>query len=269
MFPPSRIISCIKTPNSVSSEGAGHLPIAQGQPPMDFFDRHDRFFQTSIVGTRLPNGNRSPRLSYRYQAIIERNRALFPKARVLDLASHDGRWSLAALDAGATYVAGIEGRHAYVAAACENFTAYNVASNRYSFVQGDVPSSMSTLESGSFDLILCLGIFYHTIRHYDFFEQFYRLNARHVILDTEITPANDPLVLFRYENHQDNGTLQLTKGMTRSIVGIPSHAMIAMLAEHFQFAWKMVDWNSFGITRWDGIDDYQSDRRRTYVLQRG
>lgn len=235
---------------------------------MHFFDRHDRFFETSLIGTRLPDGNRSPRLVYRYEAIVARNRALFPKARVLDLASHDGRWSLAALDAGAASVAGIEGRHAYVAAAYKNFAAYSVESNRYLFVQGDVPAAMGAFESGSFDLILCLGIFYHTIRHYEFFDQFRRLNAPHVILDTEIIHANDPLVFFRYENHQDNGTLRLTHGTTRSIVGIPTHAMITLLCDQFRFAWQIVDWSSFGITRWDGIEDYHADRRRTYVLKR-
>jgi hypothetical protein len=84
---------------------------------MSFFDRYSRFFDTSGIGTRLPDGSRSPRLSYRYKAIIERNQALFAGARVLDLASHDGRWSLAALDSGAASVTGIEGRQLYVSAA--------------------------------------------------------------------------------------------------------------------------------------------------------
>ena len=136
---------------------------------MHFFERHDRFFETSDVGTRLPDGTRSPRLRYRHEAIIERNRALFPAARVLDLASHDGRWSLAALDAGASFVLGIEGRKHFVVASNENFAAYDVASNRYSFLQGDLPSAMTTLVPGSFEVILCLGFFYHTVRHYEFF----------------------------------------------------------------------------------------------------
>jgi hypothetical protein len=41
-----------------------------------------------------------------------------------------------------------------------------------------------------------------------------------------------------------------------------------MLCDHFGFAWHNSDWRSFGIERWDGMEDYQDDRRRTYVLTR-
>jgi hypothetical protein len=236
---------------------------------MHFFDKYDRFFDTSRIGTRLADGKRSPRLTYRYKAIVEHNRMLFPEVHILDLASHDGRWSLAALDAGAASVVGIEGRYSNLASAYRNFAAYEVSPDRYSFIHGDVPSAMDKFEPKSFDLILCLGIFYHTVHHYDFFHQFYRLGARHVILDTEIARDEGPLVNFRFEDHNadDGQTLQSTNGLPRSIVGIPSHAMIAMLCDQFQFSWQIVDWKAFGIERWDGMEDYHADNRRTYVLE--
>ena len=64
------------------------------QRVMEFFDKYSRFFDTSSVG------NWPDRLNSRYRAIISANKSLFDGARVLDLASHDGRWSYAALDAG-------------------------------------------------------------------------------------------------------------------------------------------------------------------------
>ena len=236
---------------------------------MGFFERHDRFFETSRVGTRLPGGDRSPRLTYRYEAIIGRNRAIYQEARVLDLASHDGRWSLAALDAGAATVIGIEGRHRYVAAAYKTFAAYNVDADRYTFLQGDVPSAMGAFDPGSFDLILCLGIFYHSVRHYEFFDQFYRLGAGHIILDTEVDRGEGALIRFRRENDDGEfGSLRSTKGLPHSLVGIPSYSMIEMLCDYFRFTWRVIDWRSFGIEKWDGIEDYRDDRRRTYVLTR-
>ena len=70
-----------------------------------FFDEHPRFLDTGSVFTERH------RLNLRHRAIIERNRDILAGARVLDIASHDGRWSFAALKAGAAHVTGIEARH--------------------------------------------------------------------------------------------------------------------------------------------------------------
>ena len=56
-----------------------------------FFDAYPRFFETSQTSTQ------PWRLNLRHEAIFGDNAAAFPGARVLDIASHDGRWSLAAL----------------------------------------------------------------------------------------------------------------------------------------------------------------------------
>ena len=57
---------------------------------MGFFSTHSRFFESSVVGS-WPE-----RLDARYEAIVTPNKDAFTGARVLDLASHDGRWSFAA-----------------------------------------------------------------------------------------------------------------------------------------------------------------------------
>ena len=56
-----------------------------------FFDAYPRFYETSK--TSASRG----RLNLRYEAIFGENADVFRGARVLDIASHDGRWSLAAL----------------------------------------------------------------------------------------------------------------------------------------------------------------------------
>ena len=90
---------------------------------MHFFDKYSGLLKTSTTGVWRD------RLVGRYEAIIERNRACFDGARVLDIASHDGRWSLAALDAGAQHVTGIEIRESLVAKSHENMEAEGVAVN--------------------------------------------------------------------------------------------------------------------------------------------
>lgn len=69
---------------------------------MKFFDPYAQFLTTSATSA-------SPsRLNARHAAIIQGNLELFRGKRVLDIASHDGRWSFAALHAGAKHVTGIE-----------------------------------------------------------------------------------------------------------------------------------------------------------------
>src|SRR5215469_18424573 len=69
-----------------------------------FFERFPRFYLSSSTAAT------SARLNLRYEAIFGENRDIFAGASVLDLASHDGRWSLAALATGARSVIGIEAR---------------------------------------------------------------------------------------------------------------------------------------------------------------
>ena len=91
-----------------------------------FFDAFPRFYETTQ--THASAG----RLNLRYEAIFTQNADVFKDARVLDIASHDGRWSLAALRSGAAEVVGIEARDDLVKAARENLAAY-APGTRYDF----------------------------------------------------------------------------------------------------------------------------------------
>jgi 23S rRNA G2069 N7-methylase RlmK/C1962 C5-methylase RlmI len=117
-----------------------------------FFDEYSRFYQTTGTGLE-PN-----RLYQRWRMIIDQNRALYHGARVLDLASHDGRWSFSALKAGAQFVKGVEARAELVRRAHENFAYYGVPSSCYHFVCEDAVKFLSENRM-KFDIVLNLGFF--------------------------------------------------------------------------------------------------------------
>ena len=71
---------------------------------MGFLDKFPRFYTTSHTS---PDPHR---LNSRYEAIIAKNADRLAGKRVLDIASHDGRWTFAALSAGAAHVTGAEPR---------------------------------------------------------------------------------------------------------------------------------------------------------------
>jgi len=70
-------------------------------------------------------------LSARHAAIVETNADKLAGCRVLDIASHDGRWSFAAPQAGAAHIVGIEPRVELVDNARETFSLYGTEPERF------------------------------------------------------------------------------------------------------------------------------------------
>ena len=74
---------------------AANTEALDSDDPRGWFARYPRFLSSSRTDVR------GRRMAYRHRALIERHASILDGARVLDLASHDGRWSFAALQAGA------------------------------------------------------------------------------------------------------------------------------------------------------------------------
>lgn len=149
-----------------------------------FFDDHPEFLETSSTATY------KLRLNWRHRAMIESNAELLKGARVLDIASHDGRWSLAALEAGAREVVGIEGRPELVARAEEHFRNVGASEDSYRFIAGDVFDVLAVdndHDLGEFDVVMCLGFLYHTLRYPELFSAIRRLRPHHLIVDTQVS----------------------------------------------------------------------------------
>ena len=81
------------------------------EPALHFFDRYDRIKFTEAEDRQGGLGVfAKKRRRDRYEAMIGRNRELFQTAQVLDFQCGSGIWSLAALDAGAAHVVGVDSR---------------------------------------------------------------------------------------------------------------------------------------------------------------
>jgi hypothetical protein len=230
-----------------------------------FFDDYPRFQETSQTSAALD------RLNLRHHAIIAENAALLHEATVLDIASHDGRWTMAALAAGAAHVTSIEARPELVANAAETFAAYDVSPDRYTLITGDVFDVLAR-EQHKFDVILCLGFLYHTLRYPELMLRLRECNPRAVILDTEVMPGRQrALIRLADESVAREGNAvadDYTLG-DRVLTGRPTVPAIAMLAAAYGF-------EIAGETDWPallhahpgarGVNDYRTNRRVTLVL---
>ena len=86
--PPERIVSARR--QSRTGEASSSEPGSRGVTA-GFFDQYPRFYETSETFA-YPS-----RLNLRHEAIFAENTDIFEGRRVLDIASHGGRWSFAAL----------------------------------------------------------------------------------------------------------------------------------------------------------------------------
>ena len=245
----------------MSPQDSAVSPPSSAASGSNFFDEYPRFYETSQTAAIRD------RLNLRYEAIFAENRDVFDGARVLDLASHDGRWSLAALKNGATHVVGIEGRPELVAHAKENFEHYRIERGRYRFVAGDIFKEIET-PYAAFDLVLCLGFLYHTLRYNELMYQVRRMEPRHVIIDTGVIDDEEPVVRLRTEPvaEQRNAIADAYSWRGGVLSGEPSVAAVAKLLSAYDFeVERMTDWAQLLGANPDakGVLDYATGRRIT------
>jgi hypothetical protein len=228
-----------------------------------FFEQFPRFYVTSSTGMDIA------RLNLRYEAIIGDNRDLFAGASVLDIASHDGRWSLAALATGARSVTGIEARPELVKAATRNLGEYGYGADRARFITGDVHEVLNTQDFDA-DVVLCLGFLYHTLRFNELLNGIRRTNARHLIIDTfspyMMGPVPNVNVITEYADEEGKAAADGYSHGPAVLVGLPNLAAIrTMLGAYGYRVERLSDW--VGLLRdnpsTEDFGDYANQKRVT------
>ena len=225
----------------------------------DFFDRYDRFYQTSAVGSA------PARLNARYRAIIAANVDCIRGSTILDIASHDGRWSFAALRAGAIHVLGVESDFRLTQAAEATFAAYDVSASAYTFATCDVYDLLPGLPVHSIDTVLCLGFVYHTMHHQSLFSLIAGLRPKHLIVDTCVASSADAIIVLKIEEMATGLGFSAWHGpVARTcVVGTPSRRALDMMLADAGFRIHTIDWQTMHIQDWSGIEDYRDGRRMT------
>ena len=228
-----------------------------------FFEQFPRFYLTSSTHPT------TARLNLRYEAIFGENRDVFEGASVLDLGSHDGRWSFAALVTGARSVTGIEARPELVKAATENLGEYGYGADQVRFISGDVHEVLNT-EAFEADVVLCLGFLYHTLRYNELLNGIRRTNARYLIIDTfsphMMGPVSNVNVITEDADEEGKAAADAYTHDLSVLVGRPNLAAIqTMLGAYGYRVERLSDWA--GLLRdnpkTDNCDDYANSRRIT------
>ena len=229
-----------------------------------FFDEYKEFFDTHGV-RRFSN-----ELNHRFDVIFTRNKDIFQGARVLDIASHDGRWSMAALNFGASHVTGIEGNTGLVDDSNAVFRNRNIPQDMYSFSVADMHEKLRNFQAGEFDVVLCLAVFYHTAHHSLFFDAFARMNPKCVILDTAVHKLPfHAMIRYRRSSYEKQGSTVLFEEpqTDHCFVGKPNHKWLLMAAETAGLETHELNWHDGSVKDWSRLRAYKSRGRRTYLFK--
>jgi hypothetical protein len=228
--------------------------VSEGEAdPTHFFAAYPRFIDTSETGPW------QERLDARYRALIEANRDLIVGARVLDLASHDGRFSFAALQAGAAHVVGIDAKAHLVRAGIEHFEAYGVAPDRYRFLVGDLYDWVGT--EGPFDVVFCFGLLYHVNDHMQLLTRIGETEPRAIIIDTNVSKLDGALIEVRSP---------LGPGVPAPgshLEGYPTCDALEAMMSFFGWTSRFFDWAGSGLVDRPHMADYRDGGRVSVVVE--
>jgi predicted nicotinamide N-methyase len=205
-----------------------------------FFDPYPRFYETSET-TPFPS-----RLNLRNEAIFGENRDIIDGARVLDIASHDGRWAFAALKQGAKSVVGIEGRPELVEFANESLAQYGIESDRYRFIAGDIFVKLAE-EPIEVDVVLCLGFMYHTLRWNELMTRIRQCKPKYLIIDTAVADGKRARVQLKVEDvsEQRNAIVDEFTHGTAVVSGKPTVRALRTIVEAYGYELeRLSDWSA-------------------------
>jgi hypothetical protein len=220
--------------------------------PERFFECFSGFVETSQTGSVVD------RLNARYLALIHANRELINGSSVLDLASHDGLFSFAALKNGARRVIGIEAEPDLVKKSLAHMERYNIPRNHYEFVCGDVFDDIETVEPC--DIVLCFGLLYHVNNHMLLLSRIAESDPRGMIVDTNISQLESAVIEVR---NPLGGSPPRLGGQ---LEGYPTKAALDAMFSSFGWTHRYVDWTQSGLLDRPQMDDYRTGQRVSAII---
>lgn len=233
---------------------------------MPFFDFIDTMPRYANIG--MPQANR---LNLRRRFIIGPTKPAFKNARVLDLASHDGRWCYAFAAAGAREVIGFEGRQELIDT-FSDFPDEQLRAKVQLHCTDIFDGLVAAIENGeTFDVVGVLGIFYHIMDHRRLLKLISALKPKLVIVDSEFSTRPNPIIQLVQER-TDNvlNAIPEFEGQEVVVKGVPSFRAMELMAASAGFDLEWHDVSDIPRGRRGGVADYYRKtnmRRATCFLR--
>jgi SAM-dependent methyltransferase len=211
-------------------------------------------------GVNTPIGNpailnrHEQRRRYFFEPLLQVAGGSLKGKRVLDLGCNAGFWASQAIDAGADFLLGVDGRQRQIDQAELVFEAKGVDRSRYRFEVGNI---FEHSFSEKFDVVMCLGLMYHVAKPFELFELMAGAGAEILVIDTVISPANTSI----FQVHQEPVEHWLL-AVDYETVLLPSRQAVVDLAKQFGFETVPLALN---MTDRAGMLEYYNERRLAFI----
>lgn len=198
------------------------------------------------------------RRRYFFDPLVELHGGSLEGRRVLDLGCNAGFWSLQALDEGADFVLGVDGRQMHVDQANLVMEAKGIDRDRYRFEQGNV---FQWEPDGTFDVVLCLGLLYHVSKPVELVERCARWGSDVLVVDTSLSAMRGSA----FEVVQEVGLDEPRASVESLLVLAPTRqALLDVLADSgYQAVVLRPRFSS-----WEGADVYRLGTRRAVIASK-
>jgi 2-polyprenyl-3-methyl-5-hydroxy-6-metoxy-1,4-benzoquinol methylase len=165
-------------------------------------------YQFDLAGNLTPIfrekwiGRHQERKRYFVDPVVDLYGGSLEGKRVLDLGCNAGFWSLQAIEAGADFVMGVDGREMHKEQADFVFEVKGVDKSRYQFIVGNV-YDVDYKKYGQFDVVFCFGLLYHLAKPMRLFELMSEINKDIFIIDTGIIRMPGSFLKYKQEKMTD------------------------------------------------------------------
>jgi SAM-dependent methyltransferase len=222
-------------------------------PSWSYEFEFDNGVSTPVYDRELANRQRW-RYAYLFERLLSVTGGSLRGRRVLDLGCNAGFWSLAAHEARADIVLGVDAREEFVEQASLVFEAKHVDPAAYRLQAAD----LFTQTFGEFDIVLCLGVIDQVDRPAELFELMAATGAALLLIDTDVSRSRSSL----FETTRlYNKRVALGDGL----VLLPSRQAVADLAERHGFATVALAPVAAGYSI---MSSYRRERRCGFICHR-
>ena len=220
--------------------------------------------KTPIYQVRIKHRHRN-RAAYFFDTAVSLLGGSLEGKRVLDLGCNAGWWSLKAIEAGADYVLGIDGREMHVEQSEFVFEALEIEDSRYDFKRANI-FDVDFSEHGKFDVVLLLGLLYHISKPIDLMERIAPVNDDMLIVDTAIAPVQRSIFEVRRDSLDEP-----RDAVDHELVLVPSARAVHDLAAQFGYETVTLapDFKTArGKADYRGASDYRKGHRRAFLCRK-
>lgn len=204
------------------------------------------------------------RLKTRHRFCVDDMTPFFAGRRVLDIASHDGRWAYSYAKAGASEVIGVEPRRDLVESFSETFPD-DAARARTNLLIDEGARFMQWCVDARerFDFIAILGFFYHTMEHFRLLDLARQLQAETIVIDSEFIMTDNPIIQMAQEaTDKVSNAVASYEGQQSNVIGIPSTGALERMADVLGYDVYWSHWDSLDPAERDGLGDYFRNHRK-------